>query len=88
MKTPFTKNTKEARIFLESEGYSPLSFYMDMECVRPCISTWANINGTWKEKNYSTFNIEEEKEDWYDDTESSLEDFKIKVKQYESYKEA
>jgi hypothetical protein len=81
LKIPFTKNTNETRIFLESEGYRPLRFFMDKEYVRPSISIWANAKESWKEKDYSTFNMDEW-EPWCDDFESSLEEFKVKVKQY------
>lgn len=53
---PFIKNTKEVRVFLEKKGFTPLSFFQGKDYVYPIISTWANKNNTWKEKDYSTFN--------------------------------
>lgn len=52
---PFTLNTSEARLLLEKEGFSGLSFYQGKKYIYPIISTWSNKNSTWKEKNYSTF---------------------------------
>lgn len=75
---PFTKNTIEARIFLEKQGFAPLSFYQGREFIYPIISTWANKNGSWQEKNYSTFNLSE-KEDFMMPNELKLQDFKLKI---------
>jgi hypothetical protein len=52
---PFTHNTKKVRMFLEKQGFKPLSFFQGKEYVYPIISTRANANATWKEKDYSTF---------------------------------
>lgn len=56
MKVPYTKNTKEVRLFLEQEGFTPLSFFQGKQYIYPVISTRANKDKEWKEKDYSTFN--------------------------------
>lgn len=59
---PFTLNTSEARLLLEKEGFSGLSFYQGQKYIYPIISTWSNKKSTWKEKNYSTFSESDGKE--------------------------
>lgn len=53
-KIPFIKNSKEVRILLEKNNYSPLSFFQGKKFVFPIISTWQNKFGKWIEKDYST----------------------------------
>ena len=51
---PYITNSKEIRILLEKNGYTPLSFFQGKQFVFPIISTWGNKFGEWQEKNYST----------------------------------
>ncbi|AZA82190.1 hypothetical protein C1637_09830 [Chryseobacterium lactis] len=80
-KIPFTKNTKEARQALESLGFRPLSFFQGKEFICGLISTIANARESWKEKDYSTFDI---KEDYHEDNPCDLETFIKKIKTYEN----
>ena len=51
----FTRNTLEARQYLESQGFKGLSFFQGKEFIYAFLTTWGNKNGEWKEKDYSTF---------------------------------
>lgn len=55
MKVPYTKNTEEARQFLQQQGFTPLSFFQGKEYVYPLVSTFANKDKEWKVYDYSTF---------------------------------
>lgn len=61
MNTPYTRNTKEVREFLEKEGFTPLSFYQGKKYIYPLISNFANVHSSWKVRDYSTFDDPEEK---------------------------
>lgn len=76
-KTPYTKNTPEARQILNSLGYRPLSFFQGKTYVYGSISNCANAHTNWTEKNYATFDI---KESYHEDKESTLEEFFEKIK--------
>lgn len=52
----YTKNTIEARNFLEINGFKGLSFFQGKEFIYAFISERANKDYTWYEKDYSTFN--------------------------------
>lgn len=76
-KTPYTKNTPEARHVLKVLGYQPLSFFQGKEFVYGSISNWANAHDSWTEKDYATFDV---RESYHEDKESTLEEFIEKLK--------
>lgn len=78
MKIPYTRNTKEVREFLEKENFFPLSSFQGKKYVYPNISTRANINRTWKERWYSTFDYPEE-HTFLIPNDLDFEEFKNKV---------
>lgn len=51
----FTRNTLEAREYLESQGFKGLLFFQGKDFIYAFLTTWGNKNGEWKEKDYSTF---------------------------------
>lgn len=78
--TPYTKNTKEIRKFLEEREYFPLRFFQGGEYIYPIVSTMANAQSTWKVKDYSTF--DESKKinmPYLMDSPLSEEDFKLAI---------
>ena len=77
-KLPFTKNTREVRIFLESLKFRPLSFFQGGDFIYPLISTCGNKYGEWKEYDYSTFNLDR-KDDFIADHPVSFEEFTVQV---------
>lgn len=74
-KVPYTKNTADARIYLEENGYSPLRFFQGKSYICPCVSTFANKHKQWLVYDYLTFN-EDEKKSYMMSFESNFEDFK------------
>lgn len=76
-KTPYTKNTPEARHVLKVLGYQPLSFFQGKEFVYASIATCGNAYNTWYEKDYTTFDV---KESYHEYKESTLEEFIDKIK--------
>lgn len=71
---PYITNSKEIRILLEKNNYTPLSFFQGKQFVFPIISTWANKFGQWQEKNYSTTDNILDK-DYLNSQESSFLEF-------------
>ena len=71
---PYITNSKEIRILLEKNGYTPLSFFQGKQFVFPIISTWGNKFGEWQEKNYSTTDNILDK-DYFNSKESSSLEF-------------
>lgn len=71
---PYITNSKEIRILLEKNGYTPLSFFQGKQFVFPIISTWGNKFGEWQEKNYSTTDNILDK-DYLNSKESSFSEF-------------
>jgi len=82
---PYTLNTSEVRSYLMSKGYKPLSFFQGKKYVYPLISTCGNFNTIWKEKDYSTFDLDK-KESFLYKEECSFEEFKIELEKLESIK--
>lgn len=79
MKIPFTKNTIEVREYLKTKGFVGLSFFQDKNYVFAFLTTRANIQNTWVEKDYSTFDLVDINFMPYLDTEINLEDFKLYI---------
>ena len=75
----FTKNTLEARRYLENNGFTGLSFFQGKYYIYAFLTTRANAKKQWKEKDYSTFDLEDISFMNYLDKEVSLEDFKIYI---------
>jgi len=76
---PYTLNTPEVRIFLESKGFRPLRFFQGKKFIRPIISNWANKDHQWKEHEYCTFKESEIVHMDYLTQELSFTEFSEKV---------
>lgn len=76
----FTRNTLEARKYLESQGFKGLSFFQGKDFIYAFLTTWGNKNGEWKEKDYSTFNeTDKERMAYLTKNASELDEFKVYI---------
>ena len=76
--TPWTENTIEVRKFLEKNKFHPLTFFEGGDYVYAFLTTRANKNDQWVEKDYSTFNINEKGSmSFLNEEKSTVADFKI-----------
>jgi hypothetical protein len=79
-KIPYTKNTSEARKFLEQNRYTPLSFFQGKEFISPIVSNYANKNAQWLVYDYTTFNKDEVNSKTYlQDKDCDFEKFKSEI---------
>ena len=73
----YTRNTLEARQYLESKGFKGLSFFQGKDFIYAFLTTWGNKNGEWKEKDYSTFSqSDKERMDYLTKNATELDEFK------------
>ena len=76
----FTRNTLEARKYLESQGFKGLSFFQGKDFIYAFLTTWCNKNGAWKEKDYSTFSeTDKERIAYLTKNASELDEFKVYI---------
>ena len=79
-KVKYTRNTSEARKYLESQGFKGLSFFQGKDFIYAFLTTWGNKNGEWKEKDYSTFSEnDKERMEYLNNNASELDEFKIYI---------
>lgn len=78
----FTSNTKEVRDYLEQNGFVGLSFFQGKEYIYAFLTTRANKNGEWKEKDYSTFSAnDKETMKFLEENVSDFKNFKTYIEQ-------
>ena len=72
----FTKNTEQTRIWLKAKGFEGLSFFQGKTYIYAFLTTRANAFKEWKEKDYSTFDLEDISFMTYLDKEVDFNEFK------------
>jgi hypothetical protein len=76
----YTNNTSEVRRYLESKGFKGLSFFQGKEFIYAFLTIRANYKQEWKEKDYSTFSVEDKDGmDFLEKSSCSIEEFKIYI---------